>query len=429
MNRGTSIVVLLACAALFAAGIALLFKLRFEAGDIYPAYSSLRADPLGTMAFYESLQRLPGLQVERDFRATQLMPEGGGTTYLHLAGRQEQWKQLPKQLVAEIERFLQDGGRLVVTLFPQATDSSSRRARAESEELEPEDEELWFPEELWVDEESVTPGNRRLVLREAQQQSMRGVSIESRWGLAFGNILLEPGQDNVYEPVPVQIRSDLALPHELTWYSGTVLTNLAGAWRVIYDRDSHPVVAERDWGRGTIVFATDSWFVSNEALWADRHAVFLTWLVGPNRRVLFDEAHFGIVERPGVAALVRRYRLHGVVGVLVMLAGLFIWKNSFSLAPHSPEPALADFVSGKDSSTGFVSLLRRHIPADRVLAVCLSEWLKTAAGEDRRASLRREEVEAAVRAEENRPRRDRDPTGVYRHLCETSSNRTRHDHR
>ena len=46
-----------------------LFQLRFEQGDIYPAYSSLRADPLGTKVFYESLETLPGLSVAAIARA------------------------------------------------------------------------------------------------------------------------------------------------------------------------------------------------------------------------------------------------------------------------------------------------------------------------------------------------------------------------
>ena len=34
--------------------------LRFESGDVYPVYSSLRSDPLGTRAFYDSLEDLEG---------------------------------------------------------------------------------------------------------------------------------------------------------------------------------------------------------------------------------------------------------------------------------------------------------------------------------------------------------------------------------
>ena len=45
----------LAVAALFVAGLIQLFLLRFKAGDVYPAYSSLRSDPLGTQVLFESL--------------------------------------------------------------------------------------------------------------------------------------------------------------------------------------------------------------------------------------------------------------------------------------------------------------------------------------------------------------------------------------
>src|SRR5580704_332532 len=49
----------------FVIGIIHLFQLRFNSGDIYPAYSSLRADPLGVKMLYESLDRLPGISVDR----------------------------------------------------------------------------------------------------------------------------------------------------------------------------------------------------------------------------------------------------------------------------------------------------------------------------------------------------------------------------
>ena len=60
MKRYFPIVILLGCAAAFAFGIFRLFEFRFEAGDVYPPYSSLRSDPLGAMALYESLEKIPG---------------------------------------------------------------------------------------------------------------------------------------------------------------------------------------------------------------------------------------------------------------------------------------------------------------------------------------------------------------------------------
>ena len=53
----------------FGAGLFQIFQLRFEAGDVYPEYSSLRSDPLGTMALCESLEKMPGVSVRRDYSA------------------------------------------------------------------------------------------------------------------------------------------------------------------------------------------------------------------------------------------------------------------------------------------------------------------------------------------------------------------------
>ena len=61
MKKRLPALVLVVCAVGFAFGLVHLFRLRFAAGDVYPEYSSLRADPLGAMAFCESLERMPGL--------------------------------------------------------------------------------------------------------------------------------------------------------------------------------------------------------------------------------------------------------------------------------------------------------------------------------------------------------------------------------
>jgi hypothetical protein len=116
--------ILLFCAVGFAIGLFQLFKLRFELGDIYPEYSSLRSDPLGAMAFCESLDQIPGLSVKRDFSAGNHLPEEPHTTYLHLAAHSEDWHSLPQDLIQEIETFLSRGGRLAITFFPEATKPS-----------------------------------------------------------------------------------------------------------------------------------------------------------------------------------------------------------------------------------------------------------------------------------------------------------------
>ena len=127
MKRHLAIATLLLCAAVVVVTLVALLKLRFEAGDVYPPYSTLRADPLGAMALYESLQRLPGISVRRDFQATNRLPGGWDTTYLQLAGEISLWRKLPEDVVQAIERFMIEGGRLVILLSPQTREDFSER--------------------------------------------------------------------------------------------------------------------------------------------------------------------------------------------------------------------------------------------------------------------------------------------------------------
>src|SRR6266487_6109478 len=66
--------------AVFGLGVGRLFQLRFEAGDVYPPYSSFRADPLGTKAFFESLKILRGITVQRFLQQLDKLREGRRTT-------------------------------------------------------------------------------------------------------------------------------------------------------------------------------------------------------------------------------------------------------------------------------------------------------------------------------------------------------------
>ena len=400
MKRHLAIATLLLCAAVVVATLVALLKLRFDAGDVYPPYSTLRADPLGAMALYESLQRLPGISVRRDFQAANRLPGGWDTTYLQLAGEISLWRKLPEDVVRTIERFMIEGGRLVIILSPQTTEDFNERKETRDSE-EKSDKQKSDKEEK----------------RSHSEYENDWVSLSKRWDLEFGFEALKSDEEGSVEAAVVKNVSGLALPSELKWHSGAVLKNLGPSWRAIYSRDARPVVVERKFGQGGMVFATDSYFTSNEAMLDDRHAELLAWLVGPNRHVVFDEAHFGIVDAPGIAALARKYRLHGVIAALLILAGLFIWKNAVSLAPSPEADSLQDDVVGRDSAAGFVSLLRRNIKSDRLLDVCIAEWSKTFAQGEKSSSREKLDMEAIAREEQARPARERNPLETYRRIC------------
>src|SRR5436190_16731775 len=121
MRKHLAISLLAVFSLVFVLGLVHLFMLRFDAGDVYPEYSSLRADPLGTMALCESLERMPGLIVRHDFSAANQLPHGKETTYLHLGARTTDWRALDEELVKEIEGFVTSGGRLAISFFPETT--------------------------------------------------------------------------------------------------------------------------------------------------------------------------------------------------------------------------------------------------------------------------------------------------------------------
>src|ERR1700693_5289970 len=51
----------------FTATVLYLFGVQFAAGDVYPEYSSLRADPSGAKLLFEALSHTPGITASRNY--------------------------------------------------------------------------------------------------------------------------------------------------------------------------------------------------------------------------------------------------------------------------------------------------------------------------------------------------------------------------
>jgi len=108
----------------------------------------------------------------------------------------------------------------------------------------------------------------------------------------------------------------------------------------------------------------------------------------------------------------RKYRLHGLIFSLLLLAALFIWKNSLSLVPPLEDASMdqgTPVVTGKDSIAGFVNLLRRGIPRSGILSVCFEEWQKTFSRRAFISAAQRQEIERLARPEDS----DRNSVETY----------------
>lgn len=398
MKKRSQIPALLAClavAVLLAAGIVSLFLLRFQEGDVYPAYSSLRADPLGTRVLHDSLALCAGVSVERNFSDLNRLLPSADATLLLLGDTTRGADAIPRTTAAAINSFVRRGGRMVITFLPRnrssedpeedetgegeegekeagrppqgADDETGESGKAGSDEEEEEDDRpgndkvgrsLTMGQWLQVDfEDDAIPG-------EVHAQRAAGTGPRLPQAISCHTSLF-------FAPAPAPEAPDAEEPPAKP--TETAPTGIEG-WTTIYERDGKPVIIERRLGKGSIVLATPTYFVSNEAMLRERHPALLAWMVGNHGRVVFDEWHHGVSKSPNIASLAWSYNLQWSALLLVLLAVLFIWRNGVGLVPPDATGPGEELAAGRDSASGLANLLRRNVPRGRVLDVCFTEW-------------------------------------------------------
>jgi len=327
MNKPGSILFLILLAILFGGGLWYLLESEFAAGDVYPAYSTLRSDPSGAKLIFESLHRLPGVTAIRSYRPLERLPDRDSTVVL-LGLEPRLFAMQPAADLHADEEFAARGNRLVLGMGPGAG-----------------------------------------------RQPPRQTPLENLWGVRFGLDFDKAGNSILYFAE-------------------------AKNWEVLEQSKRGPLVVEKSLGQGSIVLVAAGRLFSNKAIAGDRQTELLARILGPRTRIVFDEAHFGIVESGSIVALARRFRLHGLALGLALCAALFIWRNAASFPPVSTAAPI-EKVAGRTSISGLVTLLRRHIAPERLAAACWQEWRKSHAREISPARLG--EAEAAGRRMANRP--------------------------
>ena len=375
----------------FCYGLVQLFLLRFETGDVYPPYSSLRSDPLGTRALHESLLLLNPAAVSRNYNRLPDLQFEEFTSFLQLGTAVFDEQTVSEEFVESINRLTAAGGRLVMAFYPvedggriclpcnaaQGEDTGSPgETDSEENSMSDQDGSSESPDE---EADKKKPRAEKDLADEYDDRSvhLETVSLKERWGVSFR-----------YDDAPekkrraaVNIQSAPAsLPAAISWHSALYFDDLDESWRVLYYSNGHPVIVERPFQRGSILLCGDSFLFSNEALRSDRQPGLLTRLIGPNSRVVFDEVHLGIQKNPGVVDLIRRFGFHWFFMTLTLLFVLFIWKNSvhFVPPPDSATDGLGTSANeGRDYSQGLMSLLRRNISAKNILPVSMTEWKKS----------------------------------------------------
>jgi hypothetical protein len=392
-----TLILLVLIVAIFIYGLAQLMSLRFESGDIYPAYSSLRSDPLGTRAFFDSLDKLNFSNIRRHYLPLSQLKFKAPTTFLYLGSDYVNSKFIGRDFSDAVDRMTDAGGRLVMAFRPlrgmeqkiESTDDSGDCPEEDNRQSDPESDQdaAQSSADETDDSGSVSkPPEGKQVVDQPDgciTPNCRSVSVEEYWGVSFDYNRPEHNQN---QAMIVPGKETAGLPSEISWHTDLVFEPSESSWEVIYRRDGHPVIIERPFKLGTIVLVADSYLFSNEALRAERHSALLARIIGSNSRIVFDEGHFGIYKVPGVAELIRTHGLHWFFFGIALIFVLFVWKNSSHFVPPVEDiidETATDGTQGRDIFQGLISLLRRNIPAKDILKVSLNEWKKSLDIEER----------------------------------------------
>jgi hypothetical protein len=291
---------LLPIAVGFAWGVLRLFGIEFASGAVYPAYSTLRADPDGARLLYDSLARLPGLNVTRNYLPLELLQPSDATVLLLGLDARSFGKDL--DLLRAVRRLAERGNRAVLAAGPLTGITA-------------------------------IPADK----------------LNREWGVRFGVDPRAKAGSRLY-------------------------FSKAEDWKVTGRIGERIIAIERAFGTGTVAMLADSLDFDNQSSIAMDRLEDVAGALGPHRRIIFDEQHFGLTESGTIVGLARRFHLGGAAFGLFFCAALWIWRNTASFPPPAPVAAVEN-LEGRTSHSGLLNLLRRHIrPAD-LPSVCWQEWL------------------------------------------------------
>ncbi|MFQ5993250.1 MAG: hypothetical protein ACE5NA_12500, partial [Nitrospiraceae bacterium] len=315
--------------------------------------------------------------------------------------------------VAEtLESFVGRGGRLVISFLP-LTDKPRKDTAHEEEDTPSEKGQERSIEKQSSKKES--SGNRD---EDSLDSPIRLVSLPDRWG--FDLNFAELAKDSASTYASLVAGGDTGtLPRSISWHTVLFFDTRDPVWRVIYERANRPVIIERPFEQGSIVLTADSYFLSNEAMRWERHPELLAWLVRPSQDVIFEETHHGVRETPGIMALARKYRMHGLFVWSLLLAALFVWRSSSPFVPPPEDDSTQKksiSILGRDSFAGFINLLRRTVSARDILTVCFDEWKDSYARAGKQFTGKLQTVKEVVDREKARPANQRDPVRTYQRV-------------
>ena len=295
----------------------LVFLARFSSGSSYPRYSSLGTDPMGTDVLFESLNRSGKASAVRNYLPLDQL-RARNATVLYLGASPYWFEAANDRSFAPLEAIARQGNRVVVGITDQ------------------------YLRGLTINGAVLQRGSRRDNRATTNRWDIR-VKGEKTKGTLAEKYMIEPG-------------------HE---------------WQPALE----PRMWERNFGPGTIVLMSDGNRLTNQSLANDdSHNELVPALLAGRTTVIFDESHLGVVETGSIAALVRRYRLEGLIAGLLLLTAMFLWRSATRFPPPPEEAETEAVLIGSESPSMLAGLLERHIAPETLIEVCVAEWNRVRPG-------------------------------------------------
>lgn len=404
---------LLMIVTLLAAGGIWLLERTVVHNTDSPDYSTLNDTPRGASVLHEALARLLP-DVRRSFADT---PPETGAVLFRIGEPLNNWSLTAIPRSADEAAFVAGGGRLVCAFLGwRSPEELEARRKAEDGKVCPDCGGCRSSEATTNEAASAAAFPRPA--GSAYPRATRGVTVVTlpaaltetsefdtkpcpelcrqpcrSCGISHEDTKTRKGKDTSTD-APQLAAAAGAATSPVPWHSLAVFDlspEAARSWHTRYTLGGRPVMIETRFGKGSIVLASDCYFLSNEAMAQDRQAALVASLAGGKRSVVFDENVHGLRERRNTAWLLQRYRLGGVVAVVVLLVLLGLWRDSRPLLPRSGGTgAAADGArTGLRAEDGLVSLLRGHLPAAALPRHLFEAW-RQSSGKAGSAEIRRE---------------------------------------
>lgn len=328
----TALIGIAALCILLAATIIATVLLRAGITYNYPAYSSLNNSTDGTKAYYEALWEL-GFDATRNYRPLRKLT--GTQADVFYAGTPISGLQhADEKDFDDFEQLAKSGVRLIIATQPEVVGIDVSRARKENKEKK------------WT----ATPKDM----------------LKERWGIELG---FRARHLTAAEMGPLkQLGMKPFVAYFRTW---------SKEWSPSIMRNDQSLFLERRFGKGSVLLVSDCRYFTNRELLTRPDTEILTAVVGQTRQVIFDESHLGLEDTGTVVGLTTAHHLNWIFAGFVLLATLYIWRNSVSFIP--PVPAANNrSVAGQDAYAALTNLLMQSVPPKSLLHKAAEQWNATA---------------------------------------------------